>query len=306
MIDLDALTSLRAVASHGSVVGAAEALGYTPSAVSQQIKRLERSSGVPLLERVGRGVMLTRHGRHLVDHGGRLLAELEELEAGLHRQAATVAGEVRLTAFSTAMRGLVAPSVPAVLADHRQLEVALTEREPWDTIDLVARGESDLGVVHSWGDVPLEIPDHVVATSVGTDLADVILHRDHPLSLRDRVTPGDLVDEGWIATPEGTICRQWLHRMYVGTGSLPRIAHVALEFDSHLALVRAGLGIALVPRLGRAPLAADLVAVPATDPVPYRTVLALHRRSMSDSPAVQAVLEAIRVEGRRSTGHPGD
>ncbi|MGN6301835.1 MAG: LysR family transcriptional regulator [Angustibacter sp.] len=300
MIDLDALTSLRAVASHGSVVGAAEALGFTPSAVSQQIKRLERSSGVPLLERVGRGVMLTRHGRHLVDHGGRLLAELEELEAGLHRQAATVAGDVRLTAFSTAMRGLVAPSVAAVLAEHPQLEVALSEREPWDTVDLVARGESDLGVVHSWGDVPLEIPDHVVASRVGTDVADVILHCDHPLASVQRVTPRDLVEEGWIATPEGTICRQWLHRMYVGTGRLPRIVHVAMEFDSHLALVRAGLGIALVPRLGRAPLATGLVAVPATDPVPSRTVLALHRKSMSDSPAVQALLEAICAEGRRS------
>jgi DNA-binding transcriptional LysR family regulator len=300
MIDLDALTSLRAIASHGSVVGAAEALGFTPSAVSQQIKRLERASGVPLLERVGRGVMLTHHGRHLVGHGGRLLAELEELEAGLHRQAGTVAGEVRLTAFSTAMRGLVATSIPAVLADHPQLEVLLSEREPWDTVELVARGESDLGVVHSWGDVALDIPDHVVASPVGTDVADVIVRRDHPLASVHHVTPRDLVDEGWIATPEGTICRQWLHRMYVGTGSQPRIAHVAMEFDSHLALVRAGLGIALVPRLGRASLSADLVAVPAKEPVPSRTVLALHRRSMSDSPAVHALLEAICAEGRRS------
>ncbi|HEU4568497.1 MAG TPA: LysR family transcriptional regulator, partial [Marmoricola sp.] len=121
MIDVDALVSLRAVATHGSVVAAAEALGFTPSAVSQQIKRLERSSGVPVLERVGRGVMLTRHGRHLVDHGTRLLEDLEALEAGLHRQAATVAGDVRLVAFSTAMRGLVAPILPDVLAAHPAL-----------------------------------------------------------------------------------------------------------------------------------------------------------------------------------------
>jgi DNA-binding transcriptional LysR family regulator len=298
MIDLDALVSLRAVATHGSVVAAADALGFTPSAVSQQIKRLERTSGVPLLERVGRGVMLTRHGRHLVDHGGRLLGDLEELEAGLHRQAATVAGRVRLTAFSTAMRGLVAPTLATTLASHPMLEVSLTEREPWDTIDLVARGESDLGLVHSWGDVPLQIPDHVVTTQVATDLADVVVPGDHPLAARGHVTPQDLVDEDWIATPEGSICRQWLNRMYVGTGRLPRIAHVAMEFDSHVALVRAGLGIALIPRLGRAPLSADLVAVLAEDPVPTRTVLALHRRSMSDSPAVQALLDAMLAGGQ--------
>ena len=104
MIDLVSLDALRAVETHGSVVAAADALGFTPSAVSQQIKRLERQTGVPLLERVGRGVMLTGHGRHLVEQGARLLADLEELQAGLHQQAATVAGHVRLAAFSTAMR----------------------------------------------------------------------------------------------------------------------------------------------------------------------------------------------------------
>lgn len=293
MIDVDALISLRAVAAAGSVVGAAETLGYTPSAVSQQVKRLERHTGVPLLERVGRGVMLTRHGRHLVEHGERLLADLEAMEAGLHRQAGTVAGRLRVAAFSTAMRGIVAPVVRDLLASYPDLDLALAEREPWDTIDLVASGQTDLGVVHSWGDLPLAIPDHVVATTVTHDLAEVIVHRDHPLAERRSVTPRDLLDEGWIATPDGSICRQWLTRMYDGTGRLPRIAHVSMEFDSHLALVRAGLGIALVPRLGRAPLGEELVALRAHDPEPTREVIALHRRSMADSPAVQAVLAAL-------------
>ncbi len=293
MIDLPALASLRAVDTHGSVVAAADALGFTPSAVSQQVKRLERQTGVPLLERVGRGVMLTRHGRHLVDAGSRLLADLEEVEAGLHRQAGTVAGHLRLAAFSTAMRGLVAPVVGELRTAHPGLSLALTEREPWDTIDLVASGQSDLGVVHSWGDVPLAIPEHLSTTPLARDVADVIVRTDHRLATRDRVSPHDLVDEDWIATPEGTICRQWLTRMYDGTGRLPRIAHQSTEFDSHLALVRAGLGIALVPRLGRQPLGDGLVGVAAHDPVPTREIVAVHRRSMTDSPAVAAVLSAL-------------
>lgn len=293
MIDLAALTSLRAVDTHGSVVAAADALGFTPSAVSQQVKRLERQTGVPLLERVGRGVILTDHGRHLVDAGGRLLAELEEVEATLHQRAETVSGHLRLTAFSTAMRGLVAPVVRDLRSAHPDLTVSLTEREPWDTVELVASGQSDLGVVHRWGDVPIDIPDHLAATTVTRDVADVVVHRDHPLAGRAAVAPKDLVDEGWIATPEGTICRQWLTRMYAGTGRLPRIAHTAMEFDSHLALVRAELGIALVPRLGRQALGDDLVAVPAHDPVPTRDVIAVHRRSMADSPAVRAVLAGL-------------
>ena len=138
MIDLVALDALRAVGTHGSVVSAADALGFTPSAVSQQVKRLEKQTGVPLLERVGRGVMLTRHGRHLVEQGTRLLADLEELQSGLHQQAGTVAGHVRLASFSTATRGLVATALPPVLAAHPNLRVTLTEREPWDTVSLVA------------------------------------------------------------------------------------------------------------------------------------------------------------------------
>ncbi|MEV7431130.1 LysR family transcriptional regulator [Nocardioides sp. NPDC092400] len=294
MIDLTALASLRAVATHGSVVAAADALGFTPSAVSQQVKRLERQTGVPLLERVGRGVVLSQHGRHLVEEGGRLLADLEQLEAGLHRGAGAVAGRLRMTAFSTAVRGLVAPRLRVLIDAHPDLEVSLHECEPWDSVDLVSTGRADLGVVHRWGDVPLAVPDHLVTTSVATDVADVVVHRDHPLATRDVVTPHDLLEEDWVATPEGTICRQWLHRMYDGTGRLPRIAHQSMEFDSHLALVRARLGIALVPRLGRQPLGTDLVAVPAAEPVPTRDVVALHRRSMTDSPAVAAVLAALR------------
>lgn len=293
MIDLAALTSLRAVATHGSVVGAADALGFTPSAISQQVKRLEKQVGVALLERVGRGVMLTGQGRRLVDDGSRLLADLEELESGLHRDADRVAGRLRVAAFSTAMRGLVAPVVRDLLDRHPDLALTLAEREPWDTIDLVASGQQDLGIVHRWGDVPLHVPGHLVGGTIAHDVADVVVPRGHRLAGRTRLSPRDLVDESWVATPEGTICRQWLMRMYDGTGRAPRIAHVAQEFDSHLALVGAGLGIALVPRLGRRPLPDDVVAITAHRPSPTREIAVVHRRSMLESPAVRAVVRAL-------------
>jgi DNA-binding transcriptional LysR family regulator len=302
MIDLASLVALKAVDSNGSVIAAADALGFTPSAVSQQVKRLERQVGVPLLERVGRGVILTGPGRQLVDDGSRLLSDLEEIEAGLHRTAATVAGHLRIAAFSTAVRGLIAPAVGEALREHPGLSLTITEHEPWTGVDLVATGHADLGVVHSWGDVPVLVPEHLVATFLAHDVADVVVAADHPLATRRRVTPRDLLDVGWIATPEGTICRQWLNRMYDGTGHLPRIAHVSQEFDSHLAMVGAGLGVALVPRLGRAPLAPDVVAIPAHEPVPTREISVLHRRSMAASPAVRAVVEALT----RTAGQPSD
>ncbi|MBZ5734222.1 LysR family transcriptional regulator [Nocardioides sp. TRM66260-LWL] len=297
MIDVIALASLRAVAEHGSVVAAADALALTPSAVSQQIKRLERQAGTPLLERAGRGVVLTGPGRHLAEEGGRVLADLEALEASVRRGTGRVAGTVRLVAFSTAVRGIVAPVVRSLLDRHPELRIRISEREPWDAVDDLAGGRADLGLVHRWGEVPLAVPDHLAVTPVAADVADVVLRRDHRLAGRASVSPHDLVDEWWISTPPGTICRQWLGRMHDGTGRPPRVAHESWEFASHLALAAAGLGIALVPRLGRGPLDPDLRAVPVTDPVPTRTIDALHRRSMGGSPALGAVLGALVEAG---------
>lgn len=293
MIDLLAVRSLVAVEAEGSVHAAATALGYTPSAVSQQVKRLERQLDVALLERVGRGVVLTAAGRDLVAGADRVHAELEQLEASLRRRSDTVTGRLRLAAFSTANRGLVAPVLADLAHRHPALEVAISEHEPWDTVELVSAGRVDVGLAHSWGDLPLTVPDHVVATEVARDVAEVLVRDDHPLAGATAVTPHDLVDVAWVATPEGTICRQWLSRMYVGTGAAPRIAHTCLEFDSHLALVAAGLGVALVPRLGRSALPAGVVAVRVHDPVPERTVTALHRRTMDDSPAVRVLVESL-------------
>jgi DNA-binding transcriptional LysR family regulator len=299
MLDLAALRSLEAVQEHGSVVAAAQALGFTPSAVSQQIKRLERQSGVALLERVGRGVILSGPGRILVEQGARIAAELERLETDLHAHAGEVTGDLALVGFSTAMRGLIGPVAADLMAAHPALRIRLRELEPWDAVDDVASGRADVALVHRWGDVVLEIPEHLDRRTVHHDEAEVILRDDHPLAGRDRVTPTDLADERWIATSEDTICRQWLSRMYDGTGRLPRIEHVAMEFASHLALVSAGLGIALVPRLGRGQLPPNTVAVRVHAPVPERESIVLWRRSQGRSPAVRAVVDALENAGRR-------
>jgi len=302
MIDLEAVVALRAVATNGSVAAAADALGFTPSAVSQQIKRLERGTRVALLERAGRGVVLTDAGRHLVTSSATVLADLERLEADLHLAGGTgaaergpVVGEVRIGAFSTAVRGILVDVLPRLRAEHPELRVPMRESEPWETIALVASGQRDLGIVHRWGGVALAMPDHLVETPLFTDVADVILRRDHPLALSGatELTPVDLANEEWIATFDSTICRQWLRRLFDGVSNAPRIVHESMEFENHLELVRAGLGVALVPRMGRPELHPDLVAIPTVRPASTRGVSAVHRRSQADSPALQVVLDAV-------------
>ncbi len=302
MIDLDAVIALRAVATQGSVAAAAVSLGFTPSAVSQQVKRLERDTGVALLERVGRGVVLTEAGTRLVVASTPILADVERLRADLQLTAAVdggVTGEIRLAAFSTVVRGLVTPVLTELAERHPGLRLPLRESEPWETIALVASGQRDLGIVHRWGGVALAMPDHLVATPLFTDVADIILHRDHPLAGREVLHPADLAAEPFVATFEATICRQWLRRLFDGVPNAPRIVHESMEFQNHLEIARAGLALALVPRLGRGELGPDLVAVPTADPASTRDVLAVHRRTQADSPALQVALEAIARHARR-------
>ncbi|WP_125132986.1 LysR family transcriptional regulator [Microbacterium sp. 10M-3C3] len=296
MIDLDAVQSLHAVATEGSVAGAAAVRGFTPSAVSQQIKRLERETGVPLLERVGRGVLLTEAGSRLVISSTPILADLARLRADLHAgvaDAAEITGELRIAAFSSVVRGLLADVLADLARTHPRLRLPLRESEPWETVALVASGQRDLGIAHQWGGIALALPDSLVATPLYTDIADVILREDHPLAGRDVLHPADLADEPWIATFETTICRQWLRRLFDGVGGAPRVVHESMEFHNHLELVRAGLGVALIPRLGRGPLGPGLVAIPTADPASTRDVVTVHRRSQADSPALHAVLAAL-------------
>ncbi|MGJ9413887.1 LysR family transcriptional regulator [Aeromicrobium sp. CF4.19] len=292
MIDLSALRSLLAVHQHGSVVAAAHALDFTPSAVSQQVKRLERQQGAALLERVGRGVVLTDVGRLLVERGSRVLDDLESLE-NLGHDGSRPVGPFHLATFATAHRGLVAPLLARLSVQAPELRITTGEADPREVVRQVARGAADAGLVHDWESVHLELPAGVDAAPVHTDRADLVVHQDHPFAARSSVTPRDLVREQWVCTPAGTICHDWLVGMFAHHALRPDLRFIDPEYASHVALARAGVAVALVPRLGRGPLPEDVVTVPVVDPVPQRRVQLVWRRATTDSPArrlVHAVL----------------
>mgnify|MGYP001172803476 CR=1 FL=1 len=294
MIDLDHLVTLSAVRRTGSIGGAAADLGYTPSAVSQQVKRLERRVGGAVLERVGRGVMLTELGRHLVDEGADILARLEALESGLGRvTGGPVSGSVRLVAFSTAVRGLVAPALRALTAAEPGLDVTVVEHDPHDAIALVASGTADAALVHNWGDLPLPFPEHLEVVGLGTDTADVLVPAGHPLAAHGPVDATAFAGERWVCAPEGSVCHGWLTHMFDLHGRRPDIRHWAMEFSSQVGLVAEGVCVGLVPRLGREELPAAVVPVAVTDPVPTRRGMMTWRRTMAPSPAIGRVREEL-------------
>ncbi len=297
MIDPIALRSLVAVEQHGSVGAAAASLDYTPSAVSQQIKRLESQTGVQLLERQGRGVLLTEAGRTLTGSARELLAQMELLEARIHGASGETVGTVRLATFATAYRGIVVGALGRLRQQAPDVVLRPDEIDPWEAVDAVAVGTHDLALVHNWEPLPLAIPDHLDVRDLGRDRADVLVHVDHRLAGRQSLTVHDVVDETWASVAPGSICHQWLQKMYFDIGRSPRIGHIALEFATHVALVERGESIALVPRLGRGPLPDSVVAVPIVEPVSERTVSLVWRRTMTARPALAVVIDALAAEG---------
>jgi DNA-binding transcriptional LysR family regulator len=293
MIDLVALRSLLALDTHGTVVAAASATGYTPSAVSQQIKRLERDLGVALLDRVGRGVVLTEQGRLLVGHGHGILRHLEAAMSGLQAEEGIVRGPVRIAAFSTAVRGLVAPLLADLAASAPDLLPELLERDPPEAIDLLAAGQADVAIVHNWIGVPLHRPESLRGAVLGPDVADLLVHRSHRLAGHGGVVAADLLGEAWASTPVGSICHGWFTHMFAGFAAPPPVRFWSWEFASQIRLVAVGVAVALVPRLGRGPLPAEVVAVPVMDPIPTRVIEMLWRESMSASPVVAHLRERL-------------
>ncbi|MDR3032377.1 MAG: LysR family transcriptional regulator, partial [Kitasatospora sp.] len=285
MMDLGRLRALHAVAVHGSVGGAATALGFTPSAISQQIAKLERETRTVLLERQGRGIQLTDAARQLADTAQRVLALVEQAEVTLEEQRGRPAGRLLVAAFPTAARGLL----PAVLAELHtgcpELDVRLLESDPYPAAELVARGEVDLAVVQDWATVPLPVQDGLDRLDLGTDPVDLLLPAGHPLAALDAVPVTALRGQRWISVPPGNICHDWLLRTMRETGEEPDVAHRVGEFQTQLALIAAGLGLGLLPRLGRGPLPPGVAARPVT-PELVRRVHVLWRTQTSRRPAV--------------------
>ncbi|BFV57083.1 LysR family transcriptional regulator [Kitasatospora sp. CMC57] len=292
-MDLGRLRALHAVAVHGSVGGAAAALGFTPSAVSQQIAKLERETRTVLLERQGRGVALTDAARTLADTAQQVLALVEQAEVTLEEQRGEAVGRLVVAAFATGARGIL----PGALAELRErcpdLDVRLLEVDPYLAADLVARGEVDLALVQDWPTVPLPIQDGLSRLDLGIDPVDLLLPAGHPLAALAVVPVGRLLGQRWISVPPGNICHDWLVRTLREAGEEPDVIYQVGEFETQIALIGAGLGIGLVPRLGRAALPPGVVARPVV-PEPARRVFVLWRTRTSRRPAITATLQALR------------
>jgi DNA-binding transcriptional LysR family regulator len=292
VLNLERLRVLEAVWATGSVSGAADSLHVTTSAVSQQLGRLEREIGQKLLERNGRGIRLTDAGTALASHARDLLDQVERVEADLAERRGAVAGRLAIGAFATAARGLLPGALRRLRTEYPGLEVRLSEYEPTDAIPLLCRAHLDIAVVQDWPAAPIALPEGLCRQDLLDDPFDVALPVDHPLAAREMVTLPDLSTMDWIGWTPGQICHDWLRQTLAELGATPTIAHTAAEHSTQLALVGAGLGAAVIPRLGRDPVPPTVRIIPI-HPTPTRHVYALWRTTADRRPAIRAAVDAL-------------
>ena len=254
MIDVQRLLVLREVARAGSFAGAAAELRRTPSAVSQQIAALERGSGVALVERSTRGVVLTDAGRLLLAAADAVHGELQAAARQLRELQANGPQTLTVATFASAGESLLAPALTELTtAADNTVDITVIEAEPDDALAAVRSGAADLALVYHFH--TRQPPGHWPGTAgpggyipLVDDHIRLLVPASHPLASRPAAGPAELAGDRWIQGwgDTGAV----LDTLAATGGFRPRIACRSSDYRFMSALVSAGVGIALVPRLG--------------------------------------------------------
>lgn len=290
-LDPRSLLVFGAVGRHGSMSAAAAAIGWTQPAVSQHVRRLERTMQVPLIARQGRGIELTGPGRDLLRYAEGIAATLRDAEQRMRAHARAEAGVVRIAAFPSAMASIVSPSVRKLGRNHPGLELALTQLEPPDAMRLLAEGACDIAIIFEYAEERLDTAGFSVHPLTDDPLL-AVLPASHPERGAPSIELGALAGARWVSgCPD---CRQHLLHATARRGFVPDIRHSTDDYVVVQALVADDAAVAVLPALA---LAAStnpgVVAVPIVDEAPRR-VLALTRPGTAGVPAVHAVLTTLR------------
>ncbi|MEU3045633.1 MULTISPECIES: LysR family transcriptional regulator [unclassified Streptomyces] len=296
MIEARHLRVLRAVAATGSFSAAARELGCTQPAVSQQMKALEASAGTPLLVRTGREMRLTQAGEVLVRHAAGILAGLTAAEEEVAAIAGLRAGRVRLVSFPSGSSTLVPTALAALRAAHPGTRVSLVDAEPPRSVEMLREGDCDVALAFRYGSAGAEWDDLAVRPLL-TDRLVGLVPEGHRLAGAGTVAIGDLAEEPWIAgCPR---CRRQLVDVCEDAGFAPRIDFATDDYPAVIGLVRAGLGVAVLPELALESVRPQGVRTVAVDPPVRREIVALTLPDLSQVPAVAATLDHLALAAVR-------
>jgi DNA-binding transcriptional LysR family regulator len=299
MYDVRRLRLLRELAARGTVTAVADALAYTPSAVSQQLAALERDAGVALLARAGRGVRLTEAGRRLAWHADAIMARMEAAEADLAGLSGRATGRLRVGCFQTAAQGLVLPALIALRTRHPEVLPELVDVEAEEALPGLRLGDYDVVVAEEYDHAPRVRDPAVERTELGQDRMLVALAASHPLAGRDEIALADLAAETWVCSREQTLFAAMVARSCRAVGGFePQVRHRTNDLRLLFELVARGQAVALVPSLGRDWMLPGVVLRPPAGPVLERRIFAAVRRGTGAHPAVSALHEAMAERAR--------
>ncbi|GGJ27635.1 LysR family transcriptional regulator [Streptomyces brasiliensis] len=300
MFEVRRLRLLRELAAHGTVAAAAEACALTPSAVSQQLSLLEREARTPLFVRDGRRLLLTEAAKVLVAHTEIILAQLERARAEVSALENRVQGTVRLAAFPSAASALAAPAIAACQAYHPDLNVELIEEEPAQSLVDLRMRRTDVALVYEYNLLPRLPQSGVELEAVIQEPLLLALPRGHTRGETEGAyTMEALREERWIAPRRDDSLRTVLERVCASAGFDPRLDYTSDDYSVVLALVQAGLGVSLVPRLVVEQLSADVTLRPVENLRLTRTVSIAKRAGSAADPVINALVLGLRRAARQ-------
>jgi DNA-binding transcriptional LysR family regulator len=292
MLDVKRMRVLREVAAQSSFSGAAEKLGYTQSAVSQQIAALEREAGVVLIERNPRGIRLTDAGEALVRHTEGILARLTDAEEELEAIAGLRGGRLRLASFPTAGATLMPKAIAEFSRRHPGVELSLSEADPPQSVPRLRAGELDLVLVDDTD--PVLDDREVEFEHVLDDPLFAVLPKEHALAGRRRIKLADLAPEPWIQTSCACACSRHTQEACSRAGFEPRVAYESDDFGVVQGLVAAGVGVALIPGLALVGERPDVVIRSLGAKPPHRKIYMATLANGYRSPAMDEMRTIIK------------
>jgi molybdate transport repressor ModE-like protein len=292
VLDPRRLRALREVHARGSIAAAAQALGYTASAVSQSVAAMERYLDLQLLERTSRGVILTPAGLRLVEHADVILAHLDAAEREA-RALRSHAAQISLTLATFASGADLVVRAATELAQSRaNTELRIVEADPGYSLPELRSGNVDVALTYVNDGLASEPPAWMEEIPLLTEPVLAILPERHPLAGRDAIRLVELAGERFIAEPAAD------HRPFTvvachGAGFEPQIAGYSSNFALTAALVARGGAVALLPRMAlREPT--GVAALPLSEPKLVRRVFAVTRVGNARVSSVAALLGALR------------
>ncbi|GAA2825358.1 LysR family transcriptional regulator [Leucobacter komagatae] len=295
MLEMKRLRLLWELSERGTVVQVAEALNYSPSAVSQQLALLEREVGTPLLRRVGRTLELTAAADALVAETAELLAGLERAETAAHRVRGEVAGSVRVAVFQTAVLAIMPQALRRLRTEYPSLRVEMVQHEPETALHETSVRGFDLVVAEQY-------PGHATAQFAGLDHAPLTFDAiqlalprlgagDAEFDLVERLE--DAAALPWVMEPRGAASRHWAEQACRTAGFEPDVRYETADLQAHVRLIESGNAVALLPGLVRAETRLRMIDLPGD---PHRSIFTAARVSNAESPAVLAVRETLAIE----------